>query len=62
MISEGSAKKALKIKRVKPFEIHIFKEAEIAVFEIYEDIIRLDDSVNAYGITPLAYVMLDCGR
>lgn len=32
------------------------------MFEIYEDIIRLDDSVNAYGISPLAYVVLDCGR
>ncbi len=32
------------------------------MFEIYEDIIRLDDSVNAFGVSPLAYVLLDCAR
>ncbi len=32
------------------------------MFEIYEDISRLDDSVSEYCITPLAYVLLNCGR
>lgn len=32
------------------------------MFEIYEDILRLDDSENAYGISPLAYVVIDCAR
>lgn len=32
------------------------------MFEIYEDIIRLDDSVNAFGVSPLAYVLFDCAK
>lgn len=38
------------------------RRQKTAMFEIYEDIIRLDNNVNDYGISPLAYVVLDCGR
>lgn len=32
------------------------------MFDIYEKLDRLDNSDNAFGISPLAYVLFDCAR
>lgn len=30
--------------------------------DIYEKLNQIDDEKTAYGINPLSYVVLDCGR
>ena len=32
------------------------------MLDIYEKLDRLDNSDNAFGISPLAYVLFDCAR
>lgn len=29
---------------------------------IYDELNKLDKNVEAYGVSPLAYVVLDCGK
>lgn len=38
------------------------RRQKTVVFQIYEDVIQLDDNVNDYGISPLAYVLFNCGE
>ncbi len=30
--------------------------------EIYEELNKLDEEKNVYGVNPLSYVVLDCAR
>lgn len=32
------------------------------MFDFYDELLKLDDSVSAFGVSPLAYVMFDCAR
>lgn len=32
------------------------------MLDFYEKICKLDDSENAIGVSPLAYVLFDCAR
>ncbi len=32
------------------------------MIDVYDELLQLDDSVSAFGVSPLAYVMFDCAR
>lgn len=32
------------------------------MFDLYDKLLKLDDSVSSFGVSHLAYVMFDCAR
>lgn len=40
--------------------IHIYQE--VLTMYIYDELNELDESVENYGVSPLSYVVLECGR